>query len=250
MFTWRRRVSMEMPMEMQNQVMGYDRTATMFSPDGHLLQVEYAEKTVRLGSASVAIVCSDGVVLVADKRVKDILIMPDSGNRIFEIDKHVAATSAGIASDARILIERAQLISQQHRVTYDSDIEVESVVKEIANLKQAFSQYGGARPFGVSIMIAGINSKKPRVFVTDISGNYLSYKAAAIGENDERIKEELRKQYDDKMSIEDGLRLALKIFKEILGKNFNTERFDVAYIKTDESELKRLAGEALKKYVK
>ena len=61
----------DMPMEMQHQVMGYDRTATMFSPDGHLLQVEYAEKTVRLGPSSIALVCKDGVVMIADKRLKD-----------------------------------------------------------------------------------------------------------------------------------------------------------------------------------
>ena len=189
-------------MEMQNQVMGYDRTATMFSPDGHLLQVEYAEKTVRLGSASIGLICSDGIVIVADKRVKDILVTQDSASRIFEIDSHIAATAAGIASDSRILIERAQLVAQQHRVTYDSDIEVESIVKEIANLKQAFTQYGGARPFGVSIMVAGINREKAKICVTDISGNYISYKATAIGENDEKIKEELRKQYDEKMSVE------------------------------------------------
>jgi proteasome alpha subunit len=241
---------MEMPMEMQNQVMGYDRTATMFSPDGHLLQVEYAEKTVRLGSASIGLICSDGIVIVADKRVKDILVTQDSASRIFEIDSHIAATAAGIASDSRILIERAQLVAQQHRVTYDSDIEVESIVKEIANLKQAFTQYGGARPFGVSIMVAGINREKAKICVTDISGNYTSYKATAIGENDEKIKEELRKQYDEKMSVEEGTRLALKIFKDILGKNFSTERFDAAFITFKEPKIKRISGEGLKKYIK
>ena len=125
----------DIPVEMQNQVMGYDRTATMFSPDGHLLQVEYAEKTVRLGSASIGLVCKDGVVLIADKRMKDVLVVSDSANRIFEIDKHIISTAAGIVSDARILMEKAQLIAQQHRVTYDSGIEVEALVKEIANIK-------------------------------------------------------------------------------------------------------------------
>lgn len=237
-------------MEMQNQVMGYDRTATMFSPDGHLLQVEYAEKTVRLGSASIGMTCSDGVVIVADKRIKDVLITPDAASRIYEIDRHIIATAAGIASDARILIERSQILAQQNRVTYDSDIEVEAIIKEIANLKQAFTQYGGARPFGVSLMVAGVNAGKCKLFTTDISGNYLSYKATAIGENDERVKEELRKQYDEKIDIEEGIKLSMKIFKEILGKNFSTERFDIAYVKSNELKIKRLNGEVLKKYVK
>jgi len=241
---------MDMPMEMQNQVMGYDRAATTFSPDGHLIQVEYAEKTVRLGSASIGIVCKDGVFILADKRLKDPLVLSDPMGRIHEIDKHIIASSAGIASDARMLVERAQVISQQHRVTYDSDIEVESVVKDIANTKQQFTQYGGARPFGVSLMIAGISGSKPRLFTTDITGNYLSYKATAIGENDEKIKEELRKNIDKDMDIEEGVKLALKIFKEILGKNFSIERFDGAYIKNQEEKIIRLNGEQLKKYIR
>src|SRR3989338_240656 len=96
----------DMPMEMQNQVMGYDRTATMFSPDGHLLQVEYAEKTVRLGSSSIGIVCKDGVVIVADRRTRDKLIVDESANKLNEIDEHIMASTAGILSDARVIIER------------------------------------------------------------------------------------------------------------------------------------------------
>ncbi|MFH1307395.1 MAG: archaeal proteasome endopeptidase complex subunit alpha [archaeon] len=241
---------MDMSMEMQNQVMGYDRAATMFSPDGHLLQVEYAEKTVRLGSASIGIVCKDGVVLIADKRIKDKLILTESANKIYEIDDHIAATAAGILSDARVLIERVQVISQQHRVTFDSEIDVESIIKEIANVKQAFTQYGGARPFGVSVMVAGVSGNKPKLYVSDVTGNYFSYKASAIGENDEKIKEELRKEYKEGLSIDDGIKLAFKIFKEIQGKNFEIDRFDVGYIKSKEMKLNRLHGDELKKYSK
>jgi len=236
-------------MEMQHQVMGYDRTATMFSPDGHLLQVEYAEKTVRLGSASIGMISSDGVVIMADRRVKDTLIQPESANKIYEIDEHIAATASGILSDARVLIERAQLISQQHRVTYDSPIDVESIIKEIANLKQAFTQYGGARPFGVSILVGGIANKHKKLYVSDVTGNYFSYKAIAIGENDEKIKESLRKEYNEKMSSEECLKLGFKIFKEILGKNFDINRFDIGIIGID-GKIKRMHGDLLKKYLK
>ena len=94
---------------MQHQVMGYDRSATMFSPDGRLLQVEYAEKTVRLGSASIGLVCSDGVLILADKRLVDDLVIPESSIKIYEIDEHIVGTAAGILSDARILMEKAQV---------------------------------------------------------------------------------------------------------------------------------------------
>ena len=236
-------------MEMQHQVMGYDRS-TLFSPDGRLLQVEYAQKTIRLGSASIGIVCKDGVVIVADRRTKDVLIMPDSAMKVYEIDEHIIASASGILSDARILIERAQLIAQQNKITYDSKIDVESVIKEIADVKQQFTQYGGTRPFGVAILIAGISGKKPRVYSSDVTGNYFAYKATAIGEQDEKIKEMLRKRYDENMTVEDGIKTALEIFKEILGKNFSLDRFDVGYIKTEEIKIKKLSGDTLKKYVK
>lgn len=241
---------MEMPMEMQHQVMGYDRAATMFSPDGHLLQVEYAEKTVRLGSASIGLVCSDGVVIAADRRLKDRLITQESACKIYEVDDHIEAAVAGILSDARILIERAQLVAQQHRITYDNEVDVESVIKDIANIKQQFTQYGGARPFGVSVMVAGISGKKPKLYTSDVTGNYFSYKAMAIGENDERIKEELRKEYKEDLTIEEGTKLCFKIFKEILGKNFDLSRFDVGYITINEKKLQRISGDNLKKYIK
>ncbi len=230
--------------------MGYDRTATMFSPDGHLLQVEYAEKTVRLGSSSIGFACSDGVVMIADRRTRDKLVVEESANKVYEIDEHIMASAAGILSDARVLIERAQLFSQQHRVTYDTGIDVESVIKEVSNMKQMSTQYGGLRPFGVSIMIAGISGNKGKLFVSDVTGNYFGYNANAIGENDEKIKEMLREEYKPESNIEEAIKLGLKIFKRILGKNFDLGRFDVGFVNVKDKKLKRLKEEDLKKYLK
>jgi proteasome alpha subunit len=241
---------MEMPTDMQHQAMGYDRAATMFSPDGHLLQVEYAEKTVRLGSSSIGLACKDGVVIVADRRIRDKLIASESANKVFEVDEHIVATAAGILSDARILIEQAQVLAQKNRVTYGSPIEPISVIRMLADKKQMFTQYGGARPFGVSILLAGVNKGKPHLYTSDVTGNFFAYKANAIGENDEKIKEILRSDFKESMDIEEGIKFALKIFKDILGKNFDLSRFDVGAIKTAEEKLFRFHGEALKKYVK
>ena len=239
---------MEMPIDVQHQAMGYDRAATMFSPEGHLLQVEYAEKTVRLGSSSIGMICSDGVFIIADRRIDDKLVTPKSSAKIHEVDAHIITSVAGIVSDARILIERAQVLAQQHRVTYDSPIEPELVIKELANTKQMFTQYGGARPFGVSVMIAGIYNKKPEVFTSDVTGNYFSYYANAIGENDDRIKEKLRERYDQKITIKQGVKLALDIFKEIQGKNFQLKRFELCIIRKDKEKMEKLEGEELKNY--
>jgi proteasome alpha subunit len=241
---------MDMPLDMQNQAMGYDRAATMFSPQGHLLQVEYAEKAVRLGSSSIGMTCTDGVLILADLRIEDKLIVPNSANKIYEVDSHIISSVAGILSDARVLIERAQVLAQQHRVTYDSPIEPELVIKDISNLKQQFSQYGGARPFGVSLMVAGINDKKPELFTSDVTGNYLGYLANAIGEDDEKIKVILREKYKSDLTMKKGAKLALEIFKEIEDKKFNIDRFELVYIKSENGELKRLAGNEIQEFAK
>lgn len=241
---------MEIPMEMQHQAMGYDRAATMFSPDGHLLQVEYAEKTVKLGSTSIGLVCKDGVVIIADRRIRDKLIAPESANKIFEIDEHVMATAAGILSDARMLVDDAQVLAQQHRVTYDAPVDPINVIRMIADKKQMFTQYGGSRPFGVAFLLAGANKGKPHLYTSDVTGNFFAYRANAIGENDEQIKETLRSEFSESMTIEEGIKFALNIFKKMMGKNFEIERFDVGYIKNHDAKLVRLHGEHLKKYAK
>jgi proteasome alpha subunit len=216
--------------DIQHQQMGYDRAATMFAPDGHILQVEYAEKTIRLGSASIGVVCKDSVVIISDRRKKDNLIVEESANKINEIDDHIVCVSAGISSDARVLIDKARVLAQQHRVTYDSAPSTESIVRDIADIKQQYTQLGGARPFGVSMMFAGINGE-PVLYTTDITGNYLKYKANAIGENDEKIKKMLREKYKEGMTSGEGKDLAMEIFKEILGDEFSEGRFDVKVLK-------------------
>ncbi len=234
-------------MEMQHQAMGYDRTATMFSPDGHLLQVEYAEKTVRLGVSSIGMACSDGVFIIADKRINDTLIVSESATRIHEVDNHVIASAAGITSDARVLIEKAQVLAQQHRVTYDSPIEPESVIKELSNMKQQFTQYGGARPFGVSMMLAGINGTTPEIFTSDVTGNYFQFHTNAIGEGDERIRDLLRERYKNDLTIKQGVKLALDIFKEVKDGKFNIEKFELSYIKSENPTIIRAEGKNIEK---
>jgi proteasome alpha subunit len=227
--------------------MGYDRAITMFSPDGRLLQVEYAKKTVRQGSTAIGIVCSDGVLLVADKRVVDSLVVPESVEKIWQIDDHIGAAASGILSDARVLIDRAQLKAQQNRVTYDSEIDTSSIVKDICDLKQVCTQSGGLRPFGVSVLIAGIDDNTPKLFETDPIGIYFQYRATAIGEGEIEVEEILHSEYKPDITIENALKLSLKALKRVLGDNYNVERVDAAYIAIAEKKFKRVSKQKLEK---
>jgi proteasome alpha subunit len=231
-------------------MMGYDRAITMFSPDGRLLQVEYARKMVRQGSTAIGIVCRDGVLLVADKRLVDRLIVPESVEKIWKIDDHIGATASGMISDARVLIERAQIKAQQNRVTYDSPIDVLSIVKDICDLKQLCTQSGGLRPFGVSALIIGIDENGAVLYETDPAGIYFRYKAKAIGDVEPEVEEILYTEYKDNMSIEEGFELAINALYKTLGKDLNLERLDAAYIKTSDKQFVKLNPDQLDRVLK
>jgi len=235
--------------QIQHQMMGYDRTSTMFSPDGRLLQVEYAKKTVKQGTSAIGMVCKNGVLLVADKRINDELIIPKSVEKIFQVDDHICATASGILSDGRILIDRARVVAQQHRVTYDEAVELKLIVKDICDVKQYFTQVGGARPFGVSLLFVGVNDES-ELFVTDPTGIYFQYKATAIGEMENEIKAQLVKEYKEGIDIDGGLKLSVRILKRVLGKDFDITRLDVAYINSSDKKFKRFETAEINKIIK
>ena len=232
----------------QHQMMGYDRTSTMFSPDGRLLQVEYAKKTVRQGTSALGLVCKDCALLVVDKRILDPLLVPESIEKVFKVDDHIGATASGIVSDGRILIERAQVLAQQHKITFDSSIDISSLVKEICNVKQSFTQYGGARPFGVSILFAGVDEDdKIKLFATEPTGIFFEFRATAIGEFEVELKDILNKEYKDGMSFDDGLKLGIRALKKVLGKDFDISRVDGVYISQKDKMFRKLNKEEIRK---
>lgn len=231
----------------QHQMMGYDRTSAMFSPDGRLLQVEYAKKTVKQGTSALGLICKDGVLLVADKRISEKLIIPASVEKIFQVDEHIGVTASGILSDGRVLIERSQIMAQQHRVTFDEPVDVLSLVKDICDFKQFYTQVGGARPFGVSLLFAGITNGKPELYMTDPTGIFFAYKATAMGEAETELKDILDKQFKDNMLIEDGLKLAVRALKKVLGKEFDAERIDGAYITTKDCKFIKVSKDKIAK---
>ncbi len=230
--------------------MGYDRAITMFSPDGRLLQVEYAKKTVKQGSTAIGVTTNESVILVTDKRVVDSLIVPGAVEKIFQIDDHLITTASGILPDARVLVERAQVRAQQHLVTYDTPIEVISIVKDLTSLMQLTTQSGGYRPFGVSMLIAGVDKDGVKLYVTDPVGVYNQYRAAAIGEKGDEAEELLRKEWKAGMTHEAGLKLAFSVLKRVLTDQLSAERIDCAIVNAKTGKMQRLSPEDIAKYLK
>lgn len=231
--------------------MGYDRSITMFAPDGRLLQVEYAKKTVKQGSTAIGLTCKDGVVFISDKRITSKLVVPEAIEKMFRVDDHIGVTAAGLIADARVLVDRSQLKAQQHYVTYESKIDVLSIVKDICDLKQVCTQSAGLRPFGVSLIVGGVEEDgQVKLFLTEPYGLYFQHKAAVIGEGETEVEEFLQKRYKPGLSVEEGIKLGLQAMKEFLKGDFNVERVDAAYIDVKDKRFTKLSDEELRKWSK
>ena len=160
---------------------GYDRAITVFSPDGRLFQVEYALETVKRGTLSVGAVNNEGILLAAEENINKYQV-EEFSRKVFILDDHIGVAVAGYVPDGRILIDYSREYCQSHRLTYDEAADVELVARRVSDIKQAYTQNGGVRPFGVSIIFGGIDGDdEPKVFVTDPSGSYMEYTLAVIG---------------------------------------------------------------------
>ncbi|ELZ07216.1 proteasome subunit alpha [Halovivax asiaticus JCM 14624] len=196
-------------MQGQAQQQAYDRGITIFSPDGRLYQVEYAREAVKRGTASIGIRTSDGVVLAVDKRIPSPLLEDSSVEKIHKADDHVGIASAGHVADARQLIDFARRQAQVNQLRYGEPIGVEGLTKEITDHIQQYTQVGGARPFGVALIVGGIENGEPRLFETDPSGTPYEWKALAVGADRGELQDYLEEHYDDEAELDDGIGLAL-----------------------------------------
>ncbi len=223
-----------------NEQQAYDRGITIFSPDGRLYQVEYAREAVKRGTASVGVRTADGVVLAADRHARSPLIERDSIEKIHEIDDHVGVASAGHVADARQLIDVARRQAQVNRLRYDEPASVESLTKEVTDYIQQYTQTGGARPFGVALLVAGIEDGEPRLFETDPSGTPYEWQAVAIGGSREDIQTYLEDEYDEEMDLEGGVELALRALASVNDDGLDATGVDIATIDVESQQFSKL----------
>ena len=237
-------------MSMFNAAGAYDRAITVFSPDGRLFQVEYASETVKRGATVLGISSPEGVVLAAEERISSKLQDPSFMWKIFQIDEHIGVAVAGLSCDAHVLVDQARVYSQSNRMMYDEAIDVEILTRKIGEIEQMYTQHGGVRPFGISLIIAGIDKKGSRIFWTDPSGAYLAYKAWAIGSGGEAANEILESEFRDDITLEEAIVLALKCMAKILEGKINPQKVRMAIIPSDTKKFKKLSSEEIDEYLK
>jgi len=224
---------------------GYDMAITQFSPEGRLFQVEYAIEAVRRGTTAICCRNEHSVVFAVEKKESELQEVIGS-EKIFKVDDHIGVAIAGLTADARVLIDRARVQAQVNLLNYDERISVKDCTLNICEYLQMFTQNAGVRPFGVSLLIAGVDPAgnntdgKASLYLTDPSGALWGYKAFAIGSGATEARTYLEENYKEDISDEDLKLLPLRTLKELMGDNLNKHTCDVAFILKDDVEFKLL----------
>ena len=228
----------------------YDRAITVFSPDGRLFQVEYALETVNRGATIIGITCSEGVVLGAEEKLESSLQDPNFTWKIFEVDEHIGAAVVGLGSDARVLIDQARIYAQSNRLLYDEPIDIEIIAKRIGDIKQLYTQHAGVRPFGVSILFGGIDKTGCKLFMTDPSGSYRSFKAVALGIGRETAEKILKEEYREDLTLEEAIKLAVKCLVKALEARGEKPRLRIGVIPAETKKVRMLPLGEIEGYIK
>jgi proteasome alpha subunit len=226
---------------------GYDRAITLFSPDGRLYQVEYAIETVRRGTLAVGIKSKDGVVLAAEEKMRNLQVS-DVTQKIFHIDDHIGIAAAGFIPDARSQVDHARFFAQINRLIYDEPANIEAVAKNLADMAQQFTQYGGVRPFAVALILAGVDKDGVSIFQTDPSGTYIGYDAVAIGNGSDKANEYLERNYHAAISMDDASILAVDSIYLIDEQKSGTRHITMAHIDTKTKKIQFMGNRDIENY--
>ena len=227
---------------------GYDRAITVFSPDGRLYQVEYAIETVKRGSVALGIKTKDGIIFAADERPRKLQIIEEP-QKLFKIDQHIGVAAAGYIPDARGQVNDARFFSQSSKLVYDEPVNIETVTKHIADQCQQYTQYAGARPIGVALIIGGIDKNGNSLFLTDPSGTYVPYNAIAIGADSDKVTEFLIKNYKPDMEFNEAKMLAIASINMVNKDSNGVEHIKISQIKSDTKQFEVLDKTEIEKLI-
>jgi len=226
----------------------YSFSLTTFSPSGKLVQIEYALNAVASGATSLGVKAKNGVVIATEKKVPSILIDETSVQKILMLTDNIAIVYSGMGPDFRVLTRKARKSAQVYYRVYREVIPVTMLVREIAGVMQEFTQRGGVRPFGVSVLLAGFDHNGPQLYQIDPSGSYFAWKASAIGKHMVNAKTFLEKRYNDDLELEDAVHTALLTLKEGFEGAMDHTNIEVGIVGADKT-FKVLTPEEIKDYL-
>merc|ERR1712190_166316 len=172
----------------------------------------------------------NGVVLATEKRVTSPLVDETTMKKIENMGENVGVVYAGMVPDYRVLTKRGRKTAQTYYKTYREPIPVSQIVREQAAVMQEFTQSGGVRPFGISLMMAGFDDNGPQLAQVDPSGSYFGWKASAIGKNHVNAKAFLEKRFTEEVELEDAIHTAILTLKEGFEEPITAENIEIGVV--------------------
>lgn len=165
-----------------------------------------------------------------------------------KIDNHILLAFAGLNADSRILVDKARVEAQSHRLTLEDAVSVEYMTKYVAGVQQRYTQSGGVRPFGIATIIAGFdpNDQTPRLYQTEPSGVYNAWKAYAIGRSSKTVREFLEKHYKEDLDDSQTIKLAIKSLLEVV--QTGAKNIEVSVLKPGD-KIQQLSFDEIKQFV-
>jgi len=234
----------------------YDTRTTIFSPEGRLYQVEYAMEAIGHAGTCLGILSNDGILLAAERRnTNKLLDEVFHSEKIYRLNENMACSVAGITSDANVLTNELRLIGQRYFYQYEETMPCEQLVSFVCDIKQAYTQYGGKRPFGVSILYMGWDKELGyQLYQSDPSGNYSGWKATCIGNNSSAAVSQLKQEYKEgEMSLNDALDLSVKVLSKTLDMTKLTpDKIELSTLqrKGDKTEIRILPANEVEELIK
>jgi len=197
----------------------YDSRTTIFSPEGRLYQVEYAMEAISHAGTCLGILAQDGILLAAERRnTNKLLDGAIFSEKIYKLNDDMVCSVAGITSDANVLTNELRVIAQRYQLNYGEPMPCEQLVSYLCDIKQAYTQFGGKRPFGVSILYMGWDKHYGyQLYQSDPSGNYGGWKATCIGNNSGAAVSILKQELNETLiKLSAAQDLAVKVLSKTL----------------------------------
>jgi len=205
---------------------------------------------IQHGSTSIGVRTNEGVVLGVEKKLVSKLMEPAKSEKLVEIDKHCACAMSGIVGDARVLVDHARVESQNHKFNYVEPLQVDLITQAVSDMAMNFGEgYEGskrkpmARPYGVALLIAGVDENGPQLYQTDPSGTYFKWQARAIGSGGDTAMSALKENFHENISLAEAEKLVLKTLKQVMEEQITTDTVELCVIKADTKLLEYRSSE-------
>lgn len=226
---------------------GFDRSITIFSPEGRLYQVEYAFKAInQSGLTSIGVRGSDSACVITQKKVPDKLVDPETVTHMYRITKHSGCVMTGMVADSDMMVQRGRYESSDFKYHYGYEMPPDMIAKRLADIGQSYTQIAHLRPLGCCMIIIGWDEEKgAQLYRVDPAGFYCGFRACSAGskqiESNNYLEKKIKK--NSMMSEQEVVQTAIAALSHVLAADFKPSEIEIGIV-TKENPAFRILTEA------